>query len=112
MWKIQIWRESDHLEGSWDGVFALRSALSPQHYPLLAGLDREGETCFNRRQSRRLIGELRSLSSRQMEDAQAAQSLAGFVEESMRRVHRYIWFVPLSQGAESESRLRRRARAE
>ena len=63
-------------------------------FPLLAGVDPEGNTCFNQPQGRWLDEELKALAdTRTGPERSLARALRLLVAEQLSRPHRYLWFI-------------------
>lgn len=69
-------------------------SLDADDFPMLWGIDRYGDTIFNRRQVRLLQAEMRRLVERSPESDELAsiEEISGLCEEALARPHRYLWF--------------------
>jgi hypothetical protein len=65
-------------------------------FPLLSGVDLNGDTAFNARQMRRLLAEVERLAAQDDLSAEVRSSLdavAALCQEGQRPPHRFLWFI-------------------
>ena len=67
----------------------------PSAYPLLSGIDPDGNTIFNARQMQQMLPEVEGLLATNLaeEERESVAGVASLCLEGQRPPHRYLWFL-------------------
>lgn len=81
-------------EESWDSIRSMWPALPADEYPLLAGVDRDDDTTFNRLQLPRLVAELERLRPDAHEDVRpVVERVLELARRGASASQAQLWFL-------------------